>query len=636
MSLRIVLPLPSRRQAPVLLACALALALGACATAPRTPAVPLDAQFAAASELIDAGHYAEAAVRFEALATINPQRAGALLARAAEAHALASDRAAAVTAYDRARVLPIAPAEVAYLALGRAALARLDGELEQALRALAFDVRDLADAPAARVLLVRAEAEVSLGAAFVALDDLVARDGLLDDPARRRDNAERVWKLLVNLRGSLDPAHLAINSPAGSRAWLELAQIARSAWQDPQGAQSRVEAWHAAHGDHPAVDAILPRLLEQLARSNDFPEKVALLLPLTGRFAGQAEAVRDGFMAAHYASGATPSVALFDTTDYPGGASHALEEARAWGASFMVGPLTREAVTELAASTIPRADVALLALNYLDGGGGTPDRFWQFGLLPEAEAAAVAEQASARGLTRAVVLHPKGDWGTRMSTAFEERFIELGGIVLSVQQYDAAVAEKDFSTPIMRMLNLDESGSRAGLLANLLGQKIESEPRRRRDAQFVFLAARDREAPLLRSQLRFHRAADLPTFATSHVNRNDGSTEPDLDGIEFADMPWAIASDDPLRAVLAALWPEGVARQTRLYALGIDAYRLIPQLANLPAPLGEPVPGATGLLTMHDGHRIHRDLFWARFHDGLPVPIVATPAAPSAPTDPPP
>lgn len=634
----IVLPRPPRRQA--LLALALALALGACGTAPRTPGVSLESRIEAAAALAAAGRHADAARSYEALATTYPERAAGLLARAAAAHAAAGDRAAALAALERARALPQRPADAGELALARAAVARLDGDMEAMLQAVAFDVRDLPDPLAARVLRVRADAEARLGMPFLALDDLVARDGVLDAAEDRRANAELAWSLLTNLRGSLDPAQLALNSPAGSRAWLELAAHARRAWQDPRGAREGVERWRAANGDHPAAEAIVPRLLEQIASGTTYPAKVALLLPFTGRFAAQAEAVRDGFMAAHYASGASPEVALFDTTDYPGGATRAYQEARAWGAGFLVGPLTREGVTELATPNVATGAAApadpsapLLALNYLDHGAATPGRLWQFGLLPEGEAEAVAEHAFALGLTRAVALYPKGDWGARMMAAFQRRLEALGGVLLSAQLYDPGVTEKDFSTSIMRMLNVDESRSRAGLVANLLGGKLETEPRRRRDAEFVFVAARDREAPLLRAQLRFHRASELPTFATSHVYRTDGAPETDLDGIEFADMPWAIDAGDPTRVELAALWPEGVARQARLYALGLDAYRLIPQLANLPAPLAEPVPGATGLLSMQEGHRIRRDLFWARFERGVPKPVTTASAAALAPAD---
>jgi hypothetical protein len=628
---------PVARQArnAVVLAAAL-LALAACSTGTRTTTPDLGHQLAAAEAASAAGQHVDAANRFEALAAAYPDRAAELHARAADAWLAARERPKADAALARARALPADAAARGSIAVVEAEIARLDGDPAAALAALAFDVAPLPRPLQARVLLARADAEAALGMPLVAVVDLNSRAGLLADDEARRANAQRLWRVLVSARGGLDPAALPLNSPADAQRWVELAVHARGAWQDPVGARTRIEAWRDANPDHAATPWVLPGLLEQLASADQYPAKIALLLPLTGRYLSQAEAVRDGAIAAHYAAGGQSELKVFDTTDYPGGATTALAAARAWGAGFVLGPLTREGVTELAAAG--PADPPLLALNYLDGGAATPERFWQFGLLPEGEAEAIAERAAAQGLVRAAVLFPRGDWGTRMATAFQARFTALGGAVLASQQYDATVAEKDFSTAIMRLLNLDTSALRSNLLNNALGQKLMAEPRRRRDLDFIFVAAREREAPLLRAQLRFHRAADLPTFATSHVWRADGTRQADLDGLEFADMPWTISTEPSLvaqREQLAALWPDGVARQGRLYALGLDAYRLIPLFANLPAPLAEPVPAATGLLSLGAGQRVRRELDWARFSEGAPVPVPVPVAALPQPEPPP-
>lgn len=623
---------PAARQARcVALLAATLLVLAACSTGTRIAVPDLEHQVAVAEAAIAAGRQADAANRFEALAAIYPEHAAELHARAADAWLAARERPRADAALARARALPMNAAARGSIAVVEAEIARLDGDAAGALAALAFDVSALPRPLQARVLLARADAEAALGMPLIAVVDLTARAGRLPDDDAQRANAQRLWRILVSARGGLDPAALPLNSPAEARHWVELAVHARAAWQDPVGARGRIEAWQTANPEHPAVRYVLPGLMEQLASADHYPAKVALLLPLTGRYVEQAEAVRDGVIAAHYAAGAQTELRVFDTTDYPGGATAALAAARSWGAGFVVGPLTREGVTELAAAA--PADPPLLALNYLDGGAATAERFWQFGLLPEGEAEAIAERAIAQGLVRAAVLHPRGDWGARMSTAFQQRFTALGGLVLADQQYDPTVAEQDFSTAIMRLLNLDTSALRSNLLNNALGQKLIAEPRRRRDLDFIFVAAREREAPLLRAQLRFHRAADLPTFASSHVWRADGTRQPDLDGLEFADMPFTISNDAALvaqRHQLTALWPEVMARQGRLYALGLDAYRLIPLFANLPAPLAEPVPAATGLLSLGAGQRVRRELDWARFTEGRPQPV-PVPVAPLPP-----
>jgi len=630
-----ILPAPSLRRQALRAGLVCALLLVGCTTVREAPAPPLSAQLAALRAEVAAGRAADAAPRFEALATLHPEQAALLHALAADAWLQAAARPAAEAALGRARALPTDGEGAAAIAIVVAELARLDGDPDAALRALAFDAREVSAPLRARLLGLRATVEVALGTPLVAVLDLVVRGALLEDEPARAANAQRLWRILVGAHGELSRAALPLNSPPQAHAWVELALHARGAWADPSAARAAIEAWRDANREHPATSFVLPGLLEQLAHTDRYPAKVALLLPFSGRFAEPAAAVRDGFLAAHFAAGALPEVQVFDTTDYPGGATQALQAAQRWDAGFVVGPLTREAVAELAALGAPPA--GLLALNYLDAGAGTPERFWQFGLAPEAEAEAVAERAIAQGLLRAVALHPGNDWGTRLAGAFRARYEALGGTPLAVEAYDATVSEKDFSASIMHALNLDESELRTNLLAAALGQKLESEPRRRRDVDVLFVAARDRDAPLLRAQLRFHRAADIPTFATSAVYRGDLPPQTDLDGLEFADMPWTISLEPAIAAQrerLTALWPDGMARQARLYALGIDAYRLVPLFANLPAPLAEPVTAATGTLTLAAGQRVRRDPFWARFVDGRPAPIVAPRVEPDQPPKP--
>jgi outer membrane PBP1 activator LpoA protein len=59
---------------------------------------------------------------------------------------------------------------------------------------------------------------------------------------------------------------------------------------------------------------------------------------------------------------------------------------------------------------------------------------------------------------------------------------------------------------------------------------------------------------------------------------------------------------------------------SRLYAFGGDAYRLSQQLAQLGDTPSAGIPGATGELYLSQ-QRVHRQLAWAQFRDGVAVPI---------------
>jgi hypothetical protein len=360
------------------------------------------------------------------------------------------------------------------------------------------------------------------------------------------------------------------------------------------------------------------------------PQRVALLLPLSGSQAAVGEAVRDGFLAAHLASAdPRPEILILDEGQPdPAGAYRA---ALAAGANAIVGPLLKDSVAQVAtlAGTTPT-----LALNYLDAASAAPAGFFQFALAPEDEAQQVAEQAGWQGQLRAIALAPNTEWGRRVLGSFVRRLEELGGTVLGYRLYDPAAT--DFTADIQQLLLLDESRGRERALSAFLGRSLDFEPRRRGDLDFIFLAANPGAGRLIRPQLRFLYAGDVPTYATSAIFQPGTGGEEDLDGIMFADAPVLLASTREareLRTTIARRWPPGAQSRMRLYAMGHDAWKLTMTLASLPAEFD----GLSGRLYADPQGRIHRRLNWARFQrDGVvpteTLPIVRPPeGSPTAP-----
>ncbi|MGH8431765.1 MAG: penicillin-binding protein activator, partial [Solimonas sp.] len=179
----------------------------------------------------------------------------------------------------------------------------------------------------------------------------------------------------------------------------------------------------------------------------------------------------------------------------------------------------------------------------------------------------------------------------------------------------------DYTPEIQQVLRLSDSRERHARLSSTLGVKLEFEPRRRGDVEFIFVAAQASHSRLIRPQLRFHYAGDIPTYSTSDAFEPDETANVDLDGIIFPDMPWMIASDSvsgELRESVGQAWPARANRRGRLYAFGYDAYRLIPTLRNRLQGERRLVPGMTGRLSIEADGRIYRDLDWAQIRDGKP------------------
>jgi outer membrane PBP1 activator LpoA protein len=217
-------------------------------------------------------------------------------------------------------------------------------------------------------------------------------------------------------------------------------------------------------------------------------------------------------------------------------------------------------------------------------------------------------------------LYPKSNWGTRVFDAFRIRWEQLGGKLLEAQSYNSA--EHDFSAPIQALLNVTDSKQRHRALQRVLGTKIEFEPRRRQDAGFIFLAAKSQLARQVRPQLQFHRAANLPVYTTSHAYSGVPAPKMDLDleGITFPDIPWLLMAGENNQSLKKEL-PKKLAAYGRLFAMGIDAYELLPHLARLEMDSGETLDGKTGILYLDRQKQVHRQLVWARMKGGKPKVI---------------
>ncbi|MCP3870407.1 MAG: penicillin-binding protein activator [Gammaproteobacteria bacterium] len=416
--------------------------------------------------------------------------------------------------------------------------------------------------------------------------------------------------------------------PGNQGGWMELTRIFKKYTGSQVDIVPLIAAWRQRFPTHPAMPQLLDSYFDRLKAQYRSINQVAVMLPDSGRYARVAAAIRDGILAAYYdqAQEERPRMIFYDSTD-PDQTWPIYQQAIQEGADIVIGPLNKQSVAQFARAG--EIDIPVLSLNQVQPEVLPPTDLFQFGLAPEDEARQVAERAWLDGHTTAVVLIPENNWGNRILEAFREHWGALGGILPEHQTYNPA--ENDFSTPIKSLLNLDESEARRQALQGKLGKKLEFEPRRRQDADFIFLAAKARIARQIRPQLQFHHAADLPVYTTSHVYTGNPSADRDIDleGVKFPDIPWILVEEDesiPLsrRALTRTLGLD----QTpflRLYAMGIDSYLLLPHLGRLQSNPGEALEGKTGNLYMDQINQIRRQLVWAQITGGIPDVIGFTP-----------
>ena len=281
---------------------------------------------------------------------------------------------------------------------------------------------------------------------------------------------------------------------------------------------------------------------------------IALVLPnQQGIFAAAAEAVRQGFFAAHKASGSTTTLQVIEIGDDIEQIGSALAAARDRGVRVAVGPLRRDQVNAVVEGG--RAVLPLVTLNFPDRDAGAPPTMIALGLSAEAEAERVVQIALGgfinlrQGVStgaRIMVLAGAGALERRIAQAYVNALRGAGELPVTVEATPAALAR--------------------------LGRQFETG-----NYDAVFLALGAREASLVRPRI----PRGVAVFGTSLLNVGDPAGSPtasalafDLEGVRFVDMPWLLQPDHPAVMVYPPPGRPMTLETARLYALGIDAFRI--------------------------------------------------------------
>lgn len=505
------------------------------------------------------------------------------------------------------------PAAQVFASTLTAELAMTRNQPKAALTALGHpslqNLKELPPEQQIRTGTVHARAYEADGQTLAAARERVAMAPLLTGDAAA-SNHDAIWSLIAAVPGE----QLQASGNPTLDGWITLAQAVKNAGTLEQQ-QAAIDTWRAQNPAHPAA-VQLPTPLTKLKELASQPlNKIALLLPQQGPLASVAKALREGFMAAHYqaqqAGQKPPVIEIYDSSRVSS-IDEFYKQAQADGVQLVVGPLEKPLVKQLSAR--PQLPITTLALNYSEGDQGSAQLF-QFGLAAEDEAREVSRRARADGLHRAAAMVPKGEWGERVFKAFRQDWEANGGTLIGVEYVDQPVA---LAQQIADLFKLRQSEGRAKSLQSTVGADVAAQPSRRQDIEFIFLAVTPQQAQQIKPTLNFQYAGDVPVYATSHVFSASGDKNQynDMNGIMFCETPWLLNTTDPLRNQVATQWPQANGSLGRLYAMGVDAYRLAPRLGQLKALPDTRIEGLSGNLGMSPSQRIERQMPWAKFVSG--------------------
>jgi hypothetical protein len=315
---------------------------------------------------------------------------------------------------------------------------------------------------------------------------------------------------------------------------------------------------------------------------------IALILPLGSKtFDKVADAVKQGFLAGARADGKNAApFRVYTADDDTGSLATQYRKAALDGAMAIVGGVTRDGANIMARES---SYVASLALNAPASDSDLPERFFYVSLNLDWEARLAARTAASDGFRRAAVVTAATPLARRVQDSFEKEWIRLGGELAVRLTVSGDLSEGTRVTAAME----------------------------KADADVTFLATEMKVARVVRPYL----PAGMQVFATSMTidPRADTVENLDLESVRFMEMPWFVQPDHP--AVMAYARPAEPMPidYERLYALGIDAWRLAQLVTRADKPKSFPsLDGVTGRITL-EGHQFVRMLASGEMRDGRPV-----------------
>ncbi|TEW54891.1 LppC family lipoprotein [Psychromonas sp. RZ22] len=345
-----------------------------------------------------------------------------------------------------------------------------------------------------------------------------------------------------------------------------------------------LEIWEETYPTHPVLE-FMPTPLRNIPEASPYqPAKVAVLLPLSGRFQKPAQALQYGISHAFYnqvalkqqlkieeaklkehneqlaiANGsnkgktgsqgsgdiainenvdtelAPPSLLFFDTQKMT--MQEIADQMYAQNIDFILGPLLKP---NLEAFLPLVEDIPVLALNAFptselaneDNKQGS-SLHYAFPLSPENEAEQAADIIFQNQHKKPLILAPKSDFGRRVAKAFEDRWQVLNQEQQeksdeTIESYPAEThlfsAKSQFAKFTADAMQTDESQQRINQMKAIVSSSLETEVRSRRDVDAIYIVGRRSELILLKPFLAVTIspfAKSIPLYASSRSHDAD-------------------------------------------------------------------------------------------------------------------
>lgn len=428
------------------------------------------------------------------------------------------------------------------------------------------------------------------------------------------DSAESIWRYLRQAPTQQLPEQRPLTT--NTAGWWRVASLFHQHQRNPEQLSKQFQQWLTNYPDHLAGHVVD----QWLAEDWQAPEKIIALLPLTGRYAPQGTAVRDGLIAA--AAESTLSIEFIDTNRF--NVEQQREQALQANATHIIGPLLKQQVQAWLQQPLVGPYHLFLNEAEIPESGIINQRYLQFALAPEDEARQAAARISDKTQRAPLLFSVANGSGQRLVNSFQQRWQQQENPAVEVGWYND---QNEMQGIVEERLGISASKQRIRQVKIAAGEVIiDEQERSRADIDAVYLPGNLEQVRLLKPFIDVNLspfAPPLTVFASSAVHeRSNMSGDADLSGVEFSESPAIIGQHSKSNYVEDWLQARSNARLSdgRLFNMGYDSVHLSQQAALLNFVPGASWAGFNGQLSV-SFNRVQRKLDWAIFKDNKVQPI---------------
>jgi len=425
---------------------------------------------------------------------------------------------------------------------------------------------------------------------------------LITSPEKHQEVIDASWSALSSLSASTLNKLVIRDDENTLLGWLDLTRIYAENRNELSKLQTAVQNWQAQYPQNPYNKTLPTPLAGVLQFSTLNISQVALLLPLDGQAKQFGKAIQAGFEAAMENSN-TSNVQLniYDTTKQS--VAELLVQLEAAITPIIVGPLLKSDVTQLINS---KPNLTVLALNKPDTVVNL-NNVCYFALAPEDEAREAATYIGKNQHKAPLVLVPRNELGQRVAKAFDEQWSSQNGTGALVQ-YVGNV--NDLTESMNHRTGIQLAGSPITVGSSVSSEKVDS----------IYIVATQSELTLIRAMIDMEVGNQLkPSSIYVSSRSNNATAGPDfrleMEGIRFSEIPLLAGADNKMYQAAMKEF-SGDYSQMRLYAFGMDAWKLVNSFSEIRQLPNYRINGYTGTLTAGNDCVVNRNISWLEYRQG--------------------